>query len=351
MRLILTKNIEENMKLAKPVYYNGRIMLNTGVENLDKYKAKLLASGINHIYVEDEYSFDININETIKESTRSAGEKILLKTFNKVKQGAVDINVDEVDHIVEDIIFDFLNQEDILHNLVSLKNTSDYTFEHSLNVGVLCVVFGKFLGYSENELYNIGMGGILHDIGKMLVPEEILNKPSGLSDYEYEVIKNHPELGFQYLQQIEVISPLSRIVVRAHHERVDGSGYPRGLKGDQIHEFAKIAAIADVFDALTSERIYRSRWATHKATEYILSKTDSFFDYELVRKLLPKIAAYPNGSEVVLSSGAKGIVKKQNKYFPTRPIIRIFEDASGERQNFDLDLMKHMNIVIDNVIV
>ncbi len=351
MRLILTKNIEDNMKLAKPVYYNGRIMLNTGIENLHKYKTKLLASGIYHIYVEDEYSFDININEAIKESTRREGEKIILKTFNKVKQGSMDINVEEVDHIVEDIISDFINQEDILHNLVSLKNTSDYTFEHSLNVGVLCVVFGKFLGYSQRELYNIGMGGILHDIGKMLVPEEILNKPSGLSDYEYEVIKNHPELGFQYLQQVEVISPISRIVVRAHHERVDGSGYPRGLKGDQIHEFAKIAAIADVFDALTSERIYRSRWATHKATEYILSKTDSFFDYELVRKLLPKIAAYPNGIEVILSNGAKGIVKSQNKDFPTRPIIRIFEDASGEKLNFDLDLMKHMNIVIENVIV
>ena len=351
MRLILTKNIEDNMKLAKPVYYNGRIMLNTGIENLHKYKTKLLASGIYHIYVEDEYSFDININEAIKESTRREGEKIILKTFNKVKQGSMDINVEEVDHIVEDIISDFINQEDILHNLVSLKNTSDYTFEHSLNVGVLCVVFGKFLGYSQRELYNIGMGGILHDIGKMLVPEEILNKPSGLCDYEYEVIKNHPELGFQYLQQIEVISPLSRIVVRAHHERVDGSGYPRGLKGDQIHEFAKIAAIADVFDALTSERIYRNRWATHKATEYILSKTDSFFDYELVRKLLPKIAAYPNGIEVILSNGAKGIVKSQNKDFPTRPIIRIFEDASGEKLNFDLDLMKHMNIVIENVIV
>ena len=351
MRLILTKNIDDRMELAKPVYYHGSIMLNTGVKNLHKYKGKLLESGINHIYVKDEYSLDININETIKESTRREGEKIILKTFNKVKQGSMDINVEDLDHIVEDIISDFINQEDILHNLVSLKNTSDYTFEHSLNVGVLCVVFGRIMGYSRDDLYKIGMGGILHDIGKMLVPEEILNKPSGLTDYEYDVIKNHPELGFQYLQQIKVISPLSRTVVHAHHERVDGSGYPRGLKGEEIHEFAKIAAIADVFDALTSERIYRSRWATHKAAEYILSKTDSFFDYKLVRKLLPKIAAYPNGSEVVLSNGAKGIVKKQNKDFPTRPIISLYEDLSGEKISFDLDLMKHMNIVIEKVIV
>jgi len=351
MRLILTKNIENNMTLAKPVYYNGSILLNTGIENLHKYKSKLLAGGINHIYVEDEHSMDININETIKESTKREGEKIILKTFNKVKQGAMDINLEDLNYIVEDIISDFINQEDILHNLVSLKNTSDYTFEHSLNVGVLCVVFGKILGYSKEELYKIGMGGILHDIGKMLVPEEILNKPSGLTDYEYDVIKNHPELGFQYLQQIKMIDPLSRIVVYAHHERVDGSGYPRGLKGDEIHEFAKVAAVADVFDALTSERIYRSRWATYKATEYILSKTDSFFDYNLARKLLPKIAAYPNGTEVILSNGAKGIVKSQNKDFPTRPIIRLFEDISGEKLNYDLDLMKHMNIVIEKVIV
>ncbi|PUU85975.1 MAG: metal dependent phosphohydrolase [Halanaerobium sp.] len=207
------------------------------------------------------------------------------------------------------------------------------------------------LGYSKSELFKLGMGGMLHDIGKTLIPEEILNKPAKLTDHEFEIIKNHPELGFNYLQQIESISPLSRIVVYSHHERVDGSGYPRGLKGDEIHEFARVAAIADVFDALTSDRVYRDRWPTYKAAEYIMNHTEQLFDYQLVKKFLPQVSFYPNGSEVILSSGHRAVVRTQNVGFPTRPVLRLIEDDEGNELDKELDLLKHMNIVITKVIV
>ena len=351
MRLVLTENLKKDMKLAKPIYENGKILLNRGVKNLFKYKDKLLEIGVKHLYVDDKYSYDIEVNEAIKDSTRRNGKKIVTNTFDRIKKGFLDINTQSLKSVVEDITDELVLNEDVLLNLVSLKSTSDYTYEHSVNVSVICIALGKMLGYSENELFKLGMGGMLHDVGKTLIPEEILNKPTSLTDYEYQVMKNHPELGFNYLQQINSVSPLSRIVVYSHHERVDGSGYPRGLKGDEIHEFARVAAIADVFDALTSDRVYRDKWPTYKAAEYIMNNTEKLFDYQLVKKFLPQISFYPNGSEIILSNGCRAIVRSQNVGFPTRPILRLIEDDEGNEIDEKLDLLKHMNIVITKVIV
>lgn len=351
MRLILTENIDNNMSLAKAVYHNDNILLNVGVKNLSKYKETLIERGINHIYVEDKYSFDIKIDQPIREETRRKGKKVVTKAFKNIKKGSTDVKVTQFNDLIESIISDVTSEENILNNLASLKNTSDYTFEHSLNVGVLCIVFGKRLNYSFDDLRKIGMGGILHDIGKMLIPEEILNKSSKLSDYEYQIMKNHPELGFKHLQKLDVLNPLSRTVVFAHHEKVDGSGYPRALNKDEIHEFAKIASIADVFDAVTSDRVYRKRWPTNKAVDFIISNADSSFDHEIVKKLIPSIAAYPNGTEVVLSTGDNGIVKEQNINFPTRPIIRLFKNSEGKEIEREINLLKNTNITITKVII
>ncbi|MFW5686673.1 MAG: HD-GYP domain-containing protein, partial [Halanaerobium sp.] len=306
---------------------------------------------IKHLYIEDKYSYDIEINEAIKDSTRRNGKRIVTNTFDKIKNGFLDLNTKDLKNVVEDITDELVLNEDVLLNLVSLKSTSNYTYQHSVNVSVVCIALGKMLGYSKNELFKLGMGGMLHDVGKILIPEEILNKPDKLTDYEYQVIKNHPELGFNYLQQIDSISPLSRIVVYSHHERVDGSGYPRGIKGDEIHEFARVAAIADVFDALTSDRVYRDRWPTYKAAEYIMNHTEQLFDYQLVKKFLPQVSFYPNGSEVILSNGHRAVVRAQNVGFPTRPVLRMIEDDEGNEIDEELDLLKHMNIVITKVIV
>lgn len=351
MRLVLTENIKKNMKLAKPIHENGSIMLNSGIDNLYKYKEKLLELGIKHVYVKDKFSHGIEINETIKNNTRRRGKKIVVKTFERIKNGFLDIDTKELKNVVDDITSELVLNDDVLLNLVSLKGTSSYTYEHSVNVSVICIALGKMLGYSKGDLFKLGMGGMLHDVGKTLIPEEIINKPAKLNGHEFKIIRKHPRLGFKYLQEVDVVSPLSRIVVYSHHERVDGSGYPRGLKGEEIHEFAKIAAIADVFDALTSNRVYRDRWPTYKAAEHIMNNTERLFDYNLVKKFLPRISFYPNGSEIILSNGYRALVKEQNIGFPTRPILRLIEDDEGEQMEVELDLLKHMQIVIVKVII
>ncbi|MGM0603177.1 MAG: HD-GYP domain-containing protein [Bacillota bacterium] len=351
MRLVLTEDLKENMTLAKAIYDNGNILLNKGVENLYKYKDKLLAIGIKHLYVEDEYSRDIKVDEVIKEKTRRKGKAIIKKNFERIKKGVFNIDVEGFKSVVEDIQSELEMNEDVLLNLVDIKATSTYTYDHSVNVGVVCIALGKILNYSPDDLFKLGMGGMLHDVGKVLIPEKILNKPKSLTDYEYNVMKKHPQLGFEHLQQLETVSPLSRIVAYSHHERVNGSGYPRGLEGKDIHEFARIAAIADVFDALTSDRVYRDRWPTYRAAEYIMNNTETLFDYTFVKKFLRKISFYPNGSEVILSSGDRGIIAEQNIGFPTRPVVRIIKDKDGKKVMKELDLIKHLNIVVEKVII
>jgi len=350
MRLVLTENLEKDMKLAKPIYDNGKILLNRDVKNLYKYKERLLQLGIYNLYVEDKFSYDIEINPTIRDSTQRRGKKVIKDTFDNISDRFFDLDVKELKGIIDNISSELILNEEVLLNLVTLKKTSDYTYEHCLNVSVICITIGKILGYSQNDIFKLGMGGMLHDTGKALVPEEILNKPSSLTEFEYTIMKNHSELGYQFLQTLNSISPLSRIMVLSHHERVDGSGYPRGISGDDIHPFAKIAAIADVFDALSSDRVYRDKMPTHKVLEYIMNNTETLFDYQIVKKILPKISFYPNGSEVILSTGERGIIKEQNTGFPTRPIVRIIADADGNEDIRELDLLKHMNIVITDVL-
>jgi len=351
LRLILTEDITEDMELARPIYDKGSVLLNKGVKNLYKYKQKLLSIGVKHLYVKDKFSYDIEVDPVIKESTRRRGEEVVEETFEKIKNGFLDLDVKNMKSLIDDITSEIIINEEVLLNLASLKNTSSYTYEHSVNVSVISITLGKILGYSQDDLFKLGMGGILHDMGKILIPEDILNKAGSLTEFEYQVMKNHSELGFDYLQALETVSPMSRIIVLSHHERVDGSGYPRGKVKDEIHEFARIGAIADVFDALTSDRVYRKRWPTYKAAEYIMNNTEKLFDYELVKKLMPQLSFYPNGTEVILSTGHRGLILSQNVGFPTRPLVRLIEDEEGNEMEKELDLLKHLNIIVDDVVM
>ncbi|MCC3145160.1 HD-GYP domain-containing protein [Halanaerobium sp. Z-7514] len=350
MRLVLTEDLTQEMKLAKAIYDNDNILLNKGVKNLHQYKDRLLELGIDYLYVEDKYSADIELKPVIKEKSRRQGKKVIKKTLDKISEGLSQNDIKELKGLVDEISSQIILNDEVLLNLHSLKRTSEYTYEHSLNVGVISIAIAKILGYSRNDICKIGMGGMLHDTGKKLIPEKILKKPARLTDSEYDIMKNHPQLGFEELQKLETISPLSRTMVFSHHERWDGTGYPRGLKGEETHVFARIAAIADVFDALSSSRVYRDKMPVHKALEYIMHHTETLFDYQIVKKILPKISFYPNGSEVILSTGERGIVKAQNRGFPTRPIIRIIQSSTGKEKDAELDLLKHMNIVIEEVI-
>ncbi|AGB41834.1 putative domain HDIG-containing protein [Halobacteroides halobius DSM 5150] len=347
MRLIKVENITANMKLAKPVYHQGRVLLNVYCSNLHKYKNKLLDIGIHHIYIEDEKSKNIEVNDIINRKTRIKSKKVIKKTMENISQNK-KIEVNKINEAIQNIISDITNQETILVNLIDIKTTDDYTFEHSVNVAVLSILLGKSLNYNRKRLIKLGTGALLHDIGKVSIPEEILKKPDKLTDREYNIIKEHPKLGYENIKGYYNLSPLSQIAILSHHEKYDGSGYPHRLAKDDIHEFGKIVGIADVFDALTSDRCYRNRWPVHKAVDFLISKANEEFDPQLVNKFVKNIALYPNGISVKLSTGEKAIVKKQNQNCPTRPIVRVIEDKKGEEleEYKTLNLTETLNITI-----
>jgi HD-GYP domain-containing protein (c-di-GMP phosphodiesterase class II) len=240
-------------------------------------------------------------------------------------------------------------------NLVDLKLFDNYTFHHCVNVAVISITIGAALDMSKKQLYKLGLAGILHDIGKTFVPEEILNKKGKLNDQEWEIMKEHPFLGFKHIKENYPSLPATSLAgILTHHEKWNGTGYPSGKKGEEIFEFGRIIAIADVYDALTSDRPYRKGLLPHTAVEYIMAMAEDSFDLSMVRTFLKNIAPYPLGTILKLSTGEKGIVIKNTPNFGLRPIISIIKDKNdhliSEEQRITLDLKKHNHLTIESVV-
>jgi HD-GYP domain-containing protein (c-di-GMP phosphodiesterase class II) len=194
------------------------------------------------------------------------------------------------------------------------------------------------------------MGVIMHDIGKVLVPKEILNQPGRLSVEDFAEIKKHTTYGFELIRKNRDFSIHSAHVAFQHHEQWSGHGYPRGLKGDQIHELGRIAAVADVYDALVSKRPYRSAMEPYQAYEYICSQSGYHFDPEVVKIFMRHVAVYPTGTGVRLNNGLRGNVIRQNRGCPDRPVVRVIYDGNQPlREPLDLDLSRTLHLMIAGV--
>lgn len=289
-----------------------------------------------------EQNFDkSSIEETIYE-TRVIMEKSLKKfQFDDL------VEFEKLKSVVNQLINDILAKDFVTLNLTKLKHTDTYLLEHSVNVCLLSLVCGIYLGYAKVELMNLGLGALLHDIGKIFIPEEIINKPSKLTDDEFNIIKNHTTFGGEAAKKIEGLSQDSMDIILYHHERVDGKGYPVGSAGDQIPSFAKIVSIADVFDAITSDRIYRDRIDAYTAVEFIIGETGTKFDNNVVRVFLKLVGYYPIGLRVSLNSGEQGIIKRKNK---KKPVVRILldENARPVPGYYEVDLNKNPSVLIND---
>ena len=348
MRKILTNNAQEGMILAKSIYsVNGYVLLGEGIPLKQIYISKLQNYNISEIYINDEISKDIEVNDVIKDQTRTEAKglvKKVMEDYTKNKR----FNSDGSKIIVNRIIDELLANRDLIINLSDIKSVDDYTFSHSVNVCVLSLITGIRLGLDQLKLRDLGVGALLHDIGKVMIPEEILKKPSSLTDEEYEQIKEHTVLGYTIVKTDPNVKVTSANVILSHHERYDGTGYPRQIKGEEIHLFARIVAIADVYDALSSDRAYKKKLKTYEAIEYLNAYGLTFFDNDILQCFIKSIPIYAIGTSVLLSTGEKGIVADTNSNFPTRPIVRIIYQANGTRNSSfeEIDLTNRLNVVI-----
>lgn len=357
MRLVPINCIKEGSFLAKSLYdTQGRILLTKGTRLTDRVIKKSEEIGILSLYINDEYS-DNEIEDVIKPELRNKAINTLKDVFGEIspnKSGrmwasnSIHKQVEDLSKVLNDIIDEMISQKGALINLVDIKSMDNYTYEHSVNVIILSLTLGIQLNMSRDKLFNLAMGAMMHDIGKVFVPKEILQKNGKLNDQEFAIVKEHPLKGYEYLKDSTDISPTSRIIALQHHEKVDGTGYPGGIKGDRIHEFAKIAAIADVYDALTSDRPYRMAMTPNEAIEYLMGGAGRHFDFRMVNAFVKNIVPYPIGTLVRLSNGNVGVIEEVFQNYPLRPRVKVFRDGNPKKIEH-IDLMEEKNIVIEGV--
>lgn len=252
------------------------------------------------------------------------------ETLMTLKKGT-DVPMRKVEIAAADIVTSLMRNPDAIVSLVQIKGHDEYTFTHSVHVGVLTASLAQALGYKGERLLQAAVGGVLHDIGKMKIPDSILNKPGKYFDWEFNVMKKHPEHGFEIVKDKHDIPELAKTAIMQHHERFSGNGYPKGLSGDQIEEIGLICAVADVYDAMTSDRVYRPAWTPQKALGLIFQGCDVEFSRIIVEHFAKHLGIYPVGSFVRLVSGEMGIVTRVEKGSLLCPEVLVLFDRAGAR--------------------
>ncbi|WZL72104.1 HD-GYP domain-containing protein [Clostridiaceae bacterium 35-E11] len=344
--------LKSGMMLAKSIVSSdGQVLLQEGVRLKENYIAKLIELGISEIYIDIDEVTNVAIQDVIQEQTRITAQNIMRQTMNAVYMGE-HLHAQRILQLVSNILDDLLSNKDIMVNLSDIKAVDDYTFSHSVNVCVLSLITGIAMNYNKTQLKDLGVGAILHDIGKVAIPQEILNKPGSLTNEEYYIIQKHTELGYEILKDYAEIHSTSAIVALTHHERYDGKGYPFGKKAKEIHEFSRIVNIADVYDALTSDRVYKKKILPHQAVEYLTAMGNHQFDYDMVKKFILHVACYPVGTVVFLSTGVKAVVVEVHRNYPNRPKVRCLWDRDGNayKQNLEIDLAQVPSVTIVEVL-
>lgn len=272
----------------------------------------------------------VRIAEEMGRAKQVHGEanKIVHNIMSDVRLGK-QVQIEAVEPVVEQMTESILRNSGALLSLCRVKNKDDYTFQHSVSVCALLVAFCRGVGLDAQTIHLAGIGGLLHDIGKVRIPDKLLNKPGGFSEAEFQVMKTHVVESGNILGETSGISEISIQVASEHHERFDGSGYAKGLKGEQISTMGKMAAICDVYDAITSNRVYHKGLAPHEALRKIFEWSKYHFDPALVQQFMRTTGIYPVGTMVRLESGLIGIVLEQSESSLLQPVLKVFYDTNN----------------------
>ncbi len=272
--------------------------------------------------------------------------------FENLQRG-IPINITLASEAVGVLVGEIVQRGELLLQLAANRLIDDYTFSHMVNVAVYTASYGRCQNYGTEDIRDLCLAGLLHDVGKARLPAEVLNKRHELSEEEFSLIRSHPEYGYFELLKVGAINERVRQGVLQHHERGDGSGYPKGLRQKEISRFARIIAVADVYDALTSDRCYRGRVLPHEGAEVLMGDSAlNRLDLEMVKVFLNSIILYAPGTEVVLSDGRQARVVRIHPGFPLRPVLELLdgEDSATRTSAGILHLLEHPTLFIAQVI-
>jgi HD-GYP domain-containing protein (c-di-GMP phosphodiesterase class II) len=250
-------------------------------------------------------------------------KRAVISMFEEARMGKA-VEIGGAQKLVEEITDSVARNPGALISLARLKTADDYTYMHSVAVCAMMVALAKQLGLEEKQVRIAGLAGLMHDLGKSMIPMEILNKPGKLSAAEFEIVKQHPQEGHKLLLTGTDVDPLVLDVCLHHHEKTDGSGYPKGLKADEISLFAKMGAVCDVYDAITSNRPYKAGWDPAESLRRMAEWAKGHFDTQVFQAFVKSLGIYPIGSLVQLSSGRLGVVIEQTGKSLTMPSVKVF---------------------------
>lgn len=332
MRKIYFNFVKPGMTVGYPVYNSrGELLINGGIVLTRRVIEKLSQHGVPALYIEDDLFKDVEIKDVLDLRTRVEAVNLVRSVFSR--NYAPKISSDDTDSfkgVVSKMMRQLLKNRAIMVDLVDIRCLDDYLFSHCVNVCVLSLVTAIHLGYDETTLSILGMGAILHDMGKTMIPKDILDKPGKLTDEEYEIVKMHPLHGYELLRNSKPpVNNLSALLSLQHHERFNGEGYPAGLSKEEIHNLSQIVGMADMFDAMTSDRVYRRGYLPGEVWEMLAAGGDYIFKYELIQAFLYNVAPYSSGSVVRLGSNEIGIVIETRKGLPLHPRLKIISDSNG----------------------
>lgn len=356
-----TRQLQPGMKMAQAVVDRlGRNLVTSG-SVLDEYIIdSLLKLGIMSVYIRDgedepdEEPVEIsaaaqkNIDKlytadrskvTLSNSVRERVAKGIQFIYNNTDSADL---ADTTDSIAHDLIGAIDSNDAIAIDINALKTSDEYTFKHSVDVATIAMILAKQQGLSKKEIYEIGISGLLHDIGKTKIPLEILNKPARLNDDEFAIMRQHSVYGYKMVKERPDFNDSIALAVLQHHEKANGKGYPLGVASNKITPYAKILSVADIYDALITKRPYKKAFSQRDAVEMIMSMTGEL-DMTAMRSFLESMILYPVDTIVELSNGEKAKVVKNNPHYILRPVVVGIE--SGNVYDLGQDL-KCTNIII-----
>jgi HD-GYP domain-containing protein (c-di-GMP phosphodiesterase class II) len=364
-RYVRTRSLKDEMIIDQSIIDRaGRILIARNTV-LDAYHImSLLKMGVPGIYIREGEEDDVpimtdNQEPVIDEAVKNKIDKNTIQDRAKVKLSeSVKARVAEgiqylyndtssdsftstTKNITDDLMRAITDNDAVAVDISALKVSDEYTFKHSVDVATMSMIVGRKYGLGDNEIYELGISGLLHDVGKSKIPNEILNKATRLTDEEFAMMKQHSLFGYGILKEKYDLSNSIKLGVLQHHEKMNSTGYPMGVSSDKINLFARIISVADIYDALVTERPYKKPFSPRDAVELIMSMTEEL-DINVMRSFLESVILYPVGTDVELSTGEKARVIENNSKFVLRP--KVIGLTTGNI--YDLSEISNANIVI-----